>query len=326
MKWALAGCGFWANLLFSPAGVVAEPKQITVQLSSAPVAIWSDGKSLGVELKNDRVAGFSANGGSSKPPRRLEDKVLAGGLPDGVLVRGSSDIRKAWLTRPTRRYGHAVLGDGIEAGGLAVETAKGRVLEFVLPKEAVFEDRLARIADLDGDGASEVIAVNSHVDFGAALAVFGVRNGKLSLVSRTPFIGTSNRWLNPAGIADFDGDGHKEVAIVVTPHIGGTLQFWELRDGKLKLQAEKYGFSNHYIGSRVQDMSEVTAGLKPLLILPGADRKTLFGVSLRGKSVKVDWQLSLSGRVMTEIVSINPEEKSPAIAAGLSGNSLLILD
>ncbi|MGI9483302.1 MAG: FG-GAP repeat domain-containing protein [Hyphomicrobiales bacterium] len=320
-----AGVAFLALALLA-ADVQAEPKQVVVQLPAAPVSIWTDGKSLGVRLKNGRIAGFTAKGKSAKPPKQLQEKVPAGGLPDGVLVRGSSDIRKAWLTGPTRRYGHAVLGDGIEAGGLAVKTAKGKFLEYVLPKSEVFEDRFARIADLDGDGASEIIAVNSHADFGAALSVFGVRNGKLSLFSRTPFIGTSNRWLNPAGIADFDGDGRKEVAIVVTPHIGGTLQFWELRGGKLKLQAEKYGFSNHFIGSRIQDISEFAGGSNPVLVLPGADRKTLLGVSLRGKTVRVDWQIALGGKVMTEIVSFRSQEKSPAIAAGLSDNSLLILN
>jgi hypothetical protein len=42
----------------------------------------------------------------------------------------SNDIAQAWLTRPTKRYDHAILGDAIEAGGLAVKTRDGKTLEL----------------------------------------------------------------------------------------------------------------------------------------------------------------------------------------------------
>ena len=37
-------------------------------------------------------------------------------LPDGVVSTGSNDVAEAWLTRPTTRYAHGILGDAIEAG------------------------------------------------------------------------------------------------------------------------------------------------------------------------------------------------------------------
>jgi hypothetical protein len=43
---------------------------------------------------------------------------------------GKNDIAQAWLTRPTKRYDHAILGDAIEAGGLAVKTRDGKTLEL----------------------------------------------------------------------------------------------------------------------------------------------------------------------------------------------------
>ena len=36
-------------------------------------------------------------------------------LPDGIVSEGGKDISAAWLTGPTRRYDHGVLGDGVEA-------------------------------------------------------------------------------------------------------------------------------------------------------------------------------------------------------------------
>ena len=76
-------------------------------------------------------------------------------LPDGIVIMGNNDIAEAWLTRPTDRYAHDILGDAVEAGGLAVTTRDGKTLELVLPKQFVFEDRQARIHDLDDDGRDE---------------------------------------------------------------------------------------------------------------------------------------------------------------------------
>ncbi|MGB0630939.1 MAG: hypothetical protein ACPGRZ_09605, partial [Alphaproteobacteria bacterium] len=71
-------------------------------------------------------------------------------LPDGlVAVSSRGDIAAAWYTEPTTRYGHAVLGDAIEAGGLRIRTRDGDVLDYALPQTEVFEDRAPRLADLD---------------------------------------------------------------------------------------------------------------------------------------------------------------------------------
>ena len=76
------------------------------------------------------------------------------GLRDGLVVtfEGKGDIAAAWNTRLTERHGHAILGDGIEAGGLMIKLASGRTMEMVLPKATVFEDRYPRLVDLDNDG------------------------------------------------------------------------------------------------------------------------------------------------------------------------------
>ncbi|MEM9472471.1 MAG: VCBS repeat-containing protein [Pseudomonadota bacterium] len=178
-------------------------------------------------------------------------------LPDGLVSTGSNDVAEAWLTRPTKRYAHAILGDAIEAGGLLVKTADGRTLEHVLPDGFVFEDRRARLIDLDGDGRDEIVVVLSSLTEGAALAVYGVADGRLRLRAKTPHIGKTNRWLNPAEFADLDGDGEIEITAVWTPHLGRVLQAWRFSDGKLRRVASIGGYSNHAIGSPVQDLTEI---------------------------------------------------------------------
>ncbi len=222
-------------------------------------------------------------------PAALAGELPEGALPDAVISHGKNNLKQAWLARPTNRYGHAILGDAIEAGSLVAITSCGHRMELVLDETLVFEDRKARIVDLEGDHYDEIVVVEASLDHGAALSVYGPKGatcskaGGLKRIARTPFIGTRHRWLNPAGIADYDGDGVKEIAIVVTPHIGGTLQFWSLEDGALVLKAKKYGFSNHAIGSREQELSVTVDGV---LFLPDANRRTLMRVTLNDGKIE----------------------------------------
>ncbi len=221
-------------------------------------------------------------------------------LPDSRVVRGSGLITAAWLGQPVRRYGHGVLGDRIEGGTLYARLTNGRTIGHRLDSRSVFEDLTVRLADLNGNGQDELIVVQSNLEKGSALAVFGLRAGRLQAIARTPWIGTRNRWLNPAGIADYNGDGVPEIAIVRTPHIGGTLQFWQLAGRELVAKGEQYGFSNHRIGSRIQDLSATldwdSDGIVDLL-LPEVGRRSLAIVTLSGGTARVLATLSMPAEV-----------------------------
>ncbi len=226
-------------------------------------------------------------------------------LPDGVVSTGSNDVAEAWLTRPTTRYAHGILGDAIEAGGLMVKMADGQLYEHVLPDGFVFEDRRARPVDLDGDGRDEIVVVLSSVSDGAALAVYGVADGKLRLKTKTPHIGRTNRWLNPAEFADLDGDGNIEITAVWTPHLGRVLQAWWFSDGKLRQVAKIKGYSNHAIGSPVQDLTEIVKlsdGRTALAIpKPGYD-EIAFMVLRKGTFTEVA-RTSAGGRITSPVRS-----------------------
>jgi hypothetical protein len=210
----------------------------------------------------------------------LPPKAPQGGLPDGRVARATSgDIRRAWYARPTTRYGHGVLGDKVEAGSLVAEDAAGKRYEYVLPETHVFEDITPRIADLDGDGRNEIVVIRSSLSKGAAVAVLGLRDGKLELLDATREIGRANRWLNIAGIADYTGVGVPVVAWVETPHIGGILKMAAFENGRLNVFANTWsGFSNHFIGSRELGLAatgDFTGDGVPDLALPNANRRTM---------------------------------------------------
>lgn len=258
----------------------------------------------------------------------LADGLPEGALPDAVISQGKNNLKKAWLARPTKRYGHGILGDAIEAGSLVTVTSCGHKMEFVLDQDLVFEDRQARIVDLEGDHYDEIVVVESSLDYGASLAVYGPKGetctaaGGLKRIARTPFIGTRNRWLNPAGIADYDGDGNKEIAIVVTPHIAGTLQFWSLQNGALVLKAEQYGFSNHAIGSREQDLS---ATVGRVLFLTDADRRVLKRVTLKDGAIESTIVAKLPSQVTGPINAIPTENGAVALSVPTASDGVVEL-
>lgn len=208
-------------------------------------------------------------------------KTPKDGLPDGeyaVFTRDDQTGRVAWYGSPTSRYRHAILGDAIEAGSLHVEDSNGQRYSLTLPASEVFEDRSPRLYDLNGDGQPEVVTIRSYQDAGASVAIFGVRENKLIELASTPAIGRANRWLNIAGIADYASLGAPQIAYVETPHIGGTLRFVEWQKDKLVPVASLRGFSNHKIGSRLQNLSGdvfYNDDTLPDLAVPSNDRRTL---------------------------------------------------
>ncbi|TMM50817.1 FG-GAP repeat domain-containing protein [Sulfitobacter sabulilitoris] len=198
-----------------------------------------------------------------RPARRA---LLVAGLWLAAPV-AADQISSARYANPTPRYAHGVLGDAIEHGTLVLTLDTGATLRMVLPETLVFEDTAPRLADLDGDGAREVIVVESSLTQGARLAVYDV-TGR---IAATPHIGRSNRWLAPVGAADLDGDGTVELAYIDRPHLAKTLRLWRYEAGALSPVGDLAGYTNHRIGER-----DIAGGIRtcagaPELIVATAD-------------------------------------------------------
>ncbi len=196
-----------------------------------------------------------------------------GGPPDAQEVRAEGDgVIWAYYSNATEAYGHGVLGDAIEARALRAETPSTGPCESMayLDEMSVFEDVTPRIADVTGDGLNDVVVIETRMDRGASLAVYGMADGKFVKLAATPYIGRANRWLAPAGIADFNRDGVDDVAYVETPHIGGILRIWSFKGGEARELASEPGYSNHRIGENFITGGVRDCGRGPELVLPDA--------------------------------------------------------
>ncbi len=246
------------------------------------------------------------------------------GLPDGRVARGRGDILRAWYADPTTRYRHGILGDAIEAGALVVRTADGAMQILVLPETEVFEDRTPRLIDLDMDGNTEVEAIRASTSLGAAVAVYGLVDGALVERAVSAPIGRANRWLNIAGIEDFTGSGGRQIALVRTPHIGGTLIFLEYTGSALNPVADRYGFSNHQIGAfemRLSAVADVNGDELPDLALPSANRARLLIMGFDGGDLVQRAEIALPARI-DKAIKVTGTGKDIRFTIGLDDGSV----
>ncbi|WP_022703030.1 FG-GAP repeat domain-containing protein [Pseudorhodobacter ferrugineus] len=186
-----------------------------------------------------------------------------------------AQVSGAALTQATDRYDHAILGDALEWGGLRISGPAGAI-EVTLPQSRVFEDIEARVADLDGDGAAEVLVVETDIARGASLAVYDAQGW----VTATPFIGRTHRWLAPLGIGDMDGDGLPEIAYVDRPHLARELVIVQYRGRKLVEIVRISGLTNHRIGDATIAGGIRNCGQGGEAVLANADWSQLMAVRL----------------------------------------------
>lgn len=255
-----------------------------------------------------------------------ERPVARNGIPGGRIEKSiaDADILEAWYAEPTGRYQHGILGDAVEAAALKVRTNFGQTVTLRLPRNEVFEDITPRLADLDGNGTIEVITIRSSVTRGAALTIYGLNGPLLVQKKSTPFIGRANRWLNVAAIADMTSGSNLEIAIVVKPHIEGTLQVIEYPKGVSVPVAFNEKFSNHKIGSTEQRLSatiDYDNDGKQDLIIPSLSRKILYVIGNKDKKLEILAQATLP-MAIDKAIAVTGIGKDAKITVGLEDGSV----
>jgi hypothetical protein len=250
--------------------------------------------------------------------------LLVDALPDSRLLSDETG-RILVLTHPSSRYAHGILGDTSEATRISlVETTPcAQVLaEIAIPAPYVIEGLSPIWADLDGDGSREILVTVSDAAQGARLLAYSETGEQLAT---GPPVGRGYRWRHQLAIAAFGPNDEIEVATVLTPHIGGVVEFYRLLGDQLVLTARVPGYSTHMIGSRNLDMAiagDFDADGRIELLLPNQQFDTLGAVRRSTDGAQVAWAVPVGGRITTNLAAVQFADDTVALGAGHSGKIL----
>jgi hypothetical protein len=251
-------------------------------------------------------------------------RIATNALPDARLLVDES-ARILLLTDPTTGYDHGVLGDGVEAAGISlVEIAPTpRVARRIeLPPPSVVEGIAPIWTDLTGDGGREIIVTLSDAEGGARLAVYSEAGEQLAVGSA---IGRGYRWRHQLVVAPFGPTGDLELADVMTPHIGGIVEFFQLAGDRLKLMAQTSGYSSHVLGSRNLDMAvagDFDGDGRVELLLPDQGRASLGAVRRVPGGAEVAWGVPVGERISTNLATVAFPDGTLAVGVGHEGDQL----
>jgi hypothetical protein len=239
-------------------------------------------------------------------------------LPDARILVDETG-RLLLLTEPTTRYQHGVLGDAVEAAGIAlVETQPELqvISTIAIPDPSVIEGIAPIWSDLSGDGRREIIVTQSNSDQGAQIVVYGETGEQ---IATGPAIGRGNRWRHQLVVAPFGPAGEQELVDVLTPHIGGVVEFYRLDGDTLRIVASVPGYTSHIIGTRNLDMAiggDFDGDGRFELLLPSQDRTELGAIRRTIDGAEVVWSVPVGGRVVSNLVGTTLANGQLAVGVG----------
>lgn len=218
------------------------------------------------------------------------------------LTGYAADITRAWYDKDTDIYGHRIMGDISEHLRLNAELSDGTVLHLDLGADGapshVFEDMEPRLADMNGDGVTDLVVIETDVTAGAALAIYTQKNGKLAKLAETPHIGTPNRWLAPIGVGDFNDDGKMDVGYIDRPHLARMLRVWTLDGDDLREIGRARNLTNHRIGEEFITGGVRTCEGRDEMLVVTADWDRIVAATFEGKEMRLRSLGQFSKRAM----------------------------
>lgn len=114
-------------------------------------------------------------------------------------------------------------------------------------------------------------------------------------------------------------DGVPELAVVRTPHIGGTVEFYRRSGDELSVRARLPGYSTHAFGSRILDgglAGDADGDGRIELVVPTGSRETLAGIRRTDGGATEAWRVPLGGALATNLAGVDGADGF-AVGAGL---------
>jgi hypothetical protein len=193
-----------------------------------------------------------------------------------------------------------------------------------LPEPAVIEGIAPIWKDLNGDGQREILVTESDITQGARLVLFNEAGERLA--EGQP-VGEGYRWRHQIAAGPLGPFGETEIVGVVTPHLGGIVEYYRWEGNALNIVAQIPGYSSHVISSRNLDMSAIgdfdNDGNSELLV-PTWDRAELIGirritdnaVNTPHNGAIVVWNVAMVKRLSTNIATVTQPDGSMSVGVG----------
>jgi len=239
-------------------------------------------------------------------------------LPDARILYDETG-RMLILTGRNDQYKHGVLGDLIEANSVTLIQTHPTVLVekiITLHDESIIEGIAPIWSDINGDGRREIVLTISDAQSGARFAVF---NEYGELIATSSAVGQGYRWRHQIAVAPFGPDGTIELAGVLTPHIGGVVEFYRLQEGKLVRTAQAMGYSSHLLGSRNLDMAlaaDFDGDGRIELLVPLSSHDKLGAVRRNLDGAHTAWTIPVGGKISTNLAAVVFQDRVIGVGIG----------
>ena len=247
-------------------------------------------------------------------------------LPDARIVSDGQN-RVAILSGPTDSYQHGVLGDRIEAMSITLASTypTPQILNVIkTPAPWVIEGIAPIWADLNADGKRELIVTLSSQTNGGKIAVFSEAG---NLIAEGPGIGRGFRWRNQMAIAPYGPKGEMELSAVLTPHIGGSIEFYRWIENRLEIVASVPGFTSHVIRSRNLDLNvsgDFLGTGQVALLIPNNQRNSLNAIHRDREGAKIAFTLDIGSQLATNPSAARLADGTVSVGIGRQDSTLRI--
>lgn len=251
-------------------------------------------------------------------------RLAVNALRDARLLADESG-RLLLLSDPTGDYGHAVLGDPLEARSISlleISPSLHVVNQISIPPPDVIEGIAPIWADLTGDGKSEIIVTLSNSQEGARIVVYSEEGAQLAV---GPSIGRGSRWRHQLVVAPFGPAGELELVDVLTPHIGGLVEYYQMVGDRLEIVARVPGYSSHRIGSRNLDAAiagDFDGDGQVELLVPDQAQQMLGAIRRSDEGAETVWTLPLGGVLSTNLAGVSLLDGGLIVGVGREDNIL----
>ncbi|MGB1288052.1 MAG: hypothetical protein ACPG7F_16055, partial [Aggregatilineales bacterium] len=142
-----------------------------------------------------------------------------------------------------------------------------------------------------------------------------------------PAIGQGFRWRHQLAWGAFGANGEMALVDDLTPHIGGSVEFYTFNGDALDIQSSLRGYTSHIIGSRNLDMAvagDFNGDGQPEIVMTTQDRRTIAGIQWNAVGAEEIWRLPLDGVIASNFSALPLSDGRLALAVGTEDGRLRV--